>query len=53
MHYNQMLKEDEETKTGEKYSRGREYSRWGSNPGSILDFRLRIILTKHILPKSL
>jgi len=23
-----MLKEEEETKIGEKYSRGREYSRW-------------------------
>lgn len=35
LHYNQMLKEEEEAKTGEKYTRGNPYSRWGSNPGSI------------------
>lgn len=35
LHYNQLMKEEIKEKTGEKYERGRRYSRWGSNLGSI------------------
>lgn len=35
LHYNQMVKEEEMEKAGQKYDRGKAYSRWGSNPGSI------------------
>jgi transposase-like protein len=33
--FNQLMVEEEKEKTGEKYSRGNRYSRWGTNPGSI------------------
>lgn len=35
MHYNNLVSEELKTKAGEKYERGKRYSRWGSNPGSI------------------
>jgi putative transposase len=35
MHYNQLVKEETEEKAGKRHSRGKPYSRWGSNPGSI------------------
>lgn len=35
LHYNQLMEEEEETKAGEKYERGKRYNRWGKNPGSI------------------
>jgi len=35
LHYNQLVEEELREKTGEKYERGKPYSRWGSNPGSI------------------
>jgi len=35
IHYNQLMEEEKKLKTGEKYERGKRYSRWGSNPGSI------------------
>jgi putative transposase len=35
LHYNQLKKEEIEAKAGRKYERGKGYSRWGSNPGSI------------------
>lgn len=35
IHYNQLVKEESEQKAGEKYERGKRYSRWGFNPGSI------------------
>ena len=35
LHYNQLMEEETRTKAGEKYERGKSFSRWGSNPGSI------------------
>lgn len=35
LHYNQMVDQEVEKKAGEKYERGKSYSRWSSNPGSI------------------
>lgn len=35
LHYNHLLEEEVREKAGEKYNRSEEYSRWGSNPGSI------------------
>jgi transposase-like protein len=35
MHYNNLVTEELKAKAGEKYERGKRYSRWGSNPGSI------------------
>lgn len=35
LHYNQIMEEEARNKAGEKYERGKQYSRWGSNPGSI------------------
>ena len=35
LHYNQLMEEELKQKAGEKYQRGKRYSRWGSNPGSI------------------
>jgi len=35
LHYNQLMESEQNTKAGEKYERGKRYSRWGSNPGSI------------------
>jgi transposase-like protein len=35
IHYNQLVKEETEEKAGTKHERGKAYSRWGSNPGSI------------------
>lgn len=35
MHYNQLVEEELKEKAGKKYERGKRYSRWGSNPGSI------------------
>jgi len=35
MHYNQLVGEELKEKAGEKYEREKNYSRWGSNPGSI------------------
>jgi putative transposase len=35
MHYNQLVAEELRDKAGEKYERGKRYSRWGQNPGSI------------------
>lgn len=35
LHYNQLIEEEQLEKAGEKYSRGKSYSRWGGNPGSI------------------
>jgi len=35
MHYNNLVTEELKEKAGEKYERGKRYSRWGSNPGSI------------------
>ena len=35
MHYNQLVEEEIKEKAGEKYQREKDYSRWGSNPGSI------------------
>lgn len=35
MHYNQLVEEETEKKAGKKHSRGKSYSRWGNNPGSI------------------
>lgn len=35
LHYNHLLEEEVRAKAGEKYNRSEEYSRWGSNPGSI------------------
>ncbi|MFC2084401.1 transposase [Bacteroidota bacterium] len=35
LHYNQLVEEELKEKAGEKYERGKRYSRWGSNPGSI------------------
>ena len=35
LHYNQLVEEESRSKAGEKYERGKQYSRWGSNPGSI------------------
>jgi len=34
LHYNQMIKEEDEKKSGTKYSRDSDYSRWGGNPES-------------------
>ena len=35
LHYNQLMEDELKEKAGEKYQRGKRYSRWGSNPGSI------------------
>lgn len=35
LHYNNLVSEELKAKAGEKYERGKSYSRWGSNPGSI------------------
>jgi len=35
MHYNQLVEEELKEKAGKKYERGKRYSRWGNNPGSI------------------
>ena len=35
LHYNQLVEEELKTKAGERYQRGKRYSRWGNNPGSI------------------
>jgi putative transposase len=35
LHYNQLMESEQNKKAGEKYERGKRYSRWGSNPGSI------------------
>jgi transposase-like protein len=35
LHYNQLMETEINTKAGEKYERGKRYSRWGKNPGSI------------------
>jgi hypothetical protein len=35
MHYNQLVEEETQEKAGKKNERGKAYSRWGSNPGSI------------------
>jgi transposase-like protein len=35
LHYNNLVTEELKAKAGEKYERGKRYSRWGSNPGSI------------------
>jgi putative transposase len=35
LHYNQLMEEEAELKSGGKYERGKRYNRWGSNPGSI------------------
>lgn len=35
LHYNQLMEEEKQSKTGAKYERGKRYSRWGINPGSI------------------
>jgi putative transposase len=35
LHYNQLVEKEKQEKTGEKYERGKRFSRWGNNPGSI------------------
>lgn len=35
LHYNNLVSQELKAKAGEKYERGKSYSRWGSNPGSI------------------
>jgi len=35
LHYNNLVSQELKAKAGEKYERGKRYSRWGSNPGSI------------------
>jgi putative transposase len=35
LHYQQMMEEEVKSKAGTKHTRGKRYSRWGSNPGSI------------------
>lgn len=35
MHYNQLTEEEIKQKAGDKYERQKDYSRWGTNPGSI------------------
>lgn len=35
LHYNNLVSEELKIKAGSKYERGKRYSRWGSNPGSI------------------
>lgn len=35
LHYNQLVEKEKEEKVGDKYARSNQFSRWGSNPGSI------------------
>jgi putative transposase len=35
LHYQQMMEEEVKAKAGAKHTRGKQYNRWGSNPGSI------------------
>jgi len=35
LHNNQLVEEEIKAKAGERYQRGKRYSRWGNNPDSI------------------